>query len=109
MCKFECVSTFCLFEFDFGFCRLLLARHPSGFEIAVKLLVPDSEQQMKEIQQEINVLKLCKNDFIVGYYGSFGLDSRGRLWYVEICLCESSSFSILILYLTVFDWFNDKF
>eukprot|EP00808_Paulinella_micropora_P018810 g31859.t1 len=77
------------------------AKHrTAGFELAVKLITSppgDAEggaEMLKEIKDEIQILKECKDDNIVSYYGSFGPDSKGRLW-IMMDLCEVGSMNDL--------------
>ena len=52
-----------------------------GFELAVKMvLAADDAAQVQSIKDEIDILKQCRQNNIVSYYGCWGPDSKGRLW-----------------------------
>lgn len=53
------------------------ARHKnSGKTVAVKII--PVEQDLEDLMKEITILKECRNDFIIRYYGSYYKD--GDLW-----------------------------
>lgn len=55
---------------------------------AIKLIQIDMKnvECMQKIKKELNILKECSNDNIVGYWGCAGPDSKDRLWIImEYC------------------------
>lgn len=78
-----------------SFGEVWLAIHRSiGFQLAVKLLSPHKTQQAS-LEQEIRILKQCKNANIVAYYGMAGPDSLGRTW-IMMDYCRFGSISSII-------------
>ncbi len=62
------------------FGRVYRAVHKlTGFELAVKCAVID-ESRLQEMKREVEILKKCRHENIVEYYGCFGPDSAHRLW-----------------------------
>jgi len=54
--------------------------------VAIKVMSIDSDD-MTSLQREINILKTCKSDYVVGYKGAYEKD--GNIWIVmEYCVCS---------------------
>lgn len=58
------------------------------FELAVKHIAINMVMDMEEIENEINILKQCKSDYIVSYYGLYKTDVL--LWII-MDYCEHGS------------------
>ena len=52
-------------------------------------------ESLRELMEEIDILKQLRHPRIVAYYGSLGPDSRGRLW-VMMDICDAGSVMQLI-------------
>eukprot|EP01125_Pyxidicula_operculata_P011631 TRINITY_DN3812_c0_g2_i2.p1 TRINITY_DN3812_c0_g2~~TRINITY_DN3812_c0_g2_i2.p1 ORF type:complete len:2464 (-),score=554.47 TRINITY_DN3812_c0_g2_i2:160-7446(-) len=60
-------------EGSFG--KVYRARHVDGFELAIKAVSTDKSD---EIQSEIDILKVCRHECVVSYYGS--VKNESVLW-----------------------------
>uniref|UniRef100_A0A7S2RNI8 non-specific serine/threonine protein kinase n=1 Tax=Mucochytrium quahogii TaxID=96639 RepID=A0A7S2RNI8_9STRA len=59
-----------------------------GGEVAVKIIPVDED--MNELQKEIEILKHCKDEFVVQYIGSYQEPEPDRIWIVmELCIAGS--------------------
>ena len=54
----------------------------SGFVLAIKEIADIDPQNATDVQKEIEILKKCKNNNIVCYYGT--CDKEGKLWILMV-------------------------
>lgn len=50
----------------------------TGAEFAIKMLSMMTDEEAKELEGEIEILKQCQHAYIVGYYGT--CKKNGKLW-----------------------------
>jgi serine/threonine protein kinase len=43
--------------------------HVQGFEMAIKLVHAKNDEAMADLKREMAILQLCRNNYIVGYFG----------------------------------------
>lgn len=75
-----------------GFGKVYTAVHKdSYFKLAIKLALFDSTVvSLEELKAEVDILKVCRDENIVAYYGCWGPDSKSVLW-ILMELCEGGS------------------
>jgi len=60
----------------------------AGRLVAIKEIPNDEDTT--ELQKEIRILRKCRDDFVVGYYGSYDEKDERRIWIVmELCMAGS--------------------